>query len=268
MKLFVGILVTLDVANSMASMACIYQLLVDGWGNTATLELWAGWPAGMVDLTLAPIGSLVQIFFARRVHIISGQRWITFAIVFFAMISFCAGIGTGIAIMWVREFSQFGKIKAIATVWAISPVVADFIITVVMTYYLQRSKGEFAATNRLLDRIIQLTVQNCALTSACGIVSISLYYAFDKPYYFGETSLRTWAAPISANGLLVTLFLLPKFCLHSALSSLNSRKNLRSLANATERSLLESRVSGSDQPQRLEPLDFLPMNCTRNSNSN
>ncbi|KZP31931.1 hypothetical protein FIBSPDRAFT_706534, partial [Athelia psychrophila] len=176
LKLFVGVLVTLDAANSAASMAWIYQLLIDGWGNIAAFES-AGWPAGMLELTLAPIGGLVHLFFVRRIYIISGTRWITLVILFFSILAFCAGIGTGIATLWIGDFSQFGKLKSVATVWAITPVVADITITVVMTYYLHRSKGNFAATDRLLDRIMQLTVQNCALTSTCDIVSISLYYA-------------------------------------------------------------------------------------------
>lgn len=65
-----------------------------------------------------------------------------------------------------------------------------------------------------------------------------------------------WAALISANGNLATLFLAPKFCMNSLLSSLNSRKELRSLADITlelgESLPVGSRVCDSDQPQQSE----------------
>lgn len=132
----------------------IYQLLIDGWGNISVFES-AGWPVGVIDLTMPLIGGLVHLFFARRVYIISGQRWVTYTILGFSMLSFCGGIGTGIAAMWIKEFGKFGKFDSVSTIWAISSVVADITITVVMTYHLHRSKGSFAATDRLLDRIIQ-----------------------------------------------------------------------------------------------------------------
>ncbi|KZP24871.1 hypothetical protein FIBSPDRAFT_411830 [Athelia psychrophila] len=217
MKLFVGILVTLDVANSAAGMAWIYQMLVNGWGNSAAFES-DPLPFGMI-LTLPPIRCLSHFFFARRLHILSGKRCITLIIAFSSMLGFCGGIGTGIATVWIKDFSQFGKFQVVGIVGvvitAVCPVVADLTITVGMTYHLRRSKGNFEATDRLLDRVIQLTLQNCALTSSYEIVSLSLYYAFDKPYFFA------------------VFFLAPMFYLHCVLSSLNARKTLRALANAT-----------------------------------
>ncbi|KZP17747.1 hypothetical protein FIBSPDRAFT_893992 [Athelia psychrophila] len=228
-KLFVGILVTLDGASSAAGMAWIYQLLVAGRGNSAAFES-GGWPVGMISLILPPTRCLSDLFFARRLHILSGKRWITLIIAFFSMLGFCGGIGTGIAAVWIKDFSQFGKFKVVAAIGGACPVIADVTITVVITYYLHRSKGNFEVTDRLLDRVIQLAVQNCALTSSCEIVSLSLYYALDKPYFFGGTGSPTY---ISTNSILALLFLAPMFHVHSVLSSLNARKTLRSLANAT-----------------------------------
>ncbi|KZP31935.1 hypothetical protein FIBSPDRAFT_1037092 [Athelia psychrophila] len=252
MKLFVAILFALDAANSAASMAWIYKLFIDGWGNAASYET-AGWPVGVTALMLTCIACLAHLFFARRLHFIPVQRWITFLIVCFSIVTFIGGIGTGIAMLWIKDYGQFWRLKALVGVWAISAVFADIAIAVTTSYYLRRFKGNIKATDRLLDRIIQHTLQNSALTLTANCAALVMFCIARKPYYFALT------------------FLTPKLYLHSVLSSLNARKSLRYLANATvdlgEQSLTQSRVRGSDQSRRPEVLDLRQMNYMENSKS-
>lgn len=109
----------------------------------------------MINLIMPFIGGLVHRFFARRVHIFSGKRWITYIILGFPVLLFCGGIETGIVAMWIKEFSHFDKFASVSTIWAIPSLDVDIIITVVMSYHLRRSKGNFAVTDRFLDRIIR-----------------------------------------------------------------------------------------------------------------
>lgn len=57
--------------------------------------------------------------------------------------------------LWVREYTQFWRLKAAVGIWSISAVLADITITVTMSYYLRCFKGNVKATDRLLDRIIR-----------------------------------------------------------------------------------------------------------------
>lgn len=88
-------------------------------------------------------------------YIIVKQRWITLFICICSFATLLGGIGTGIAVLWVGDYNLFMRFKPIASVWGVSAIVADFTITVAMTYHLHRAKGGFAASDHLLDYVIQ-----------------------------------------------------------------------------------------------------------------
>ncbi|KZP12121.1 hypothetical protein FIBSPDRAFT_168833 [Athelia psychrophila] len=68
---------------------------------------------------------------------------------------------------------------------------ADITITVAMTYHLRRAKGTFQRTERLLDRIIILTLQNGSLTTLLALFNVCLYFAVKQPSWICETVPRT-----------------------------------------------------------------------------
>lgn len=98
---------------------------------------------------------MVQLFFAWRLNIISKQPLLTAFIATASLATFLGGVGTGIAVLWVKEYARLGQVKGIGLTWDFSTVIADMTITAGMTYYLRRHRGSFEITDRLLDRIIQ-----------------------------------------------------------------------------------------------------------------
>lgn len=153
----------------------MYQLFIDNRGDIIVFES-AGWLAGSVDIFMGLTQCTVQLFFAWRLHIfactvypeltqnasaslrdciISKQCWVTVFICIASFGTLCGGVGTGIAVMWVKEYSYFSRFKPIATTSGVSTLAADITITVAMTYHLHRAKGTFKRTDRLLDRVIQ-----------------------------------------------------------------------------------------------------------------
>lgn len=128
--------------------------MITGWGNDAPFEK-IGWSIGITAPSLACITCMAHLFFARRLHIIAKQRWLTCTIVLFSVVTFCAGIGAAIAMLWVEYFVQYWRLNAIVGIWAVSPVITDVIVTGAMTYYLRRYKGNFEATDHLLNHVIQ-----------------------------------------------------------------------------------------------------------------
>jgi len=247
-KLFVGILVTLDALSSVFMAAWMYQLFIDSRGNIAIFQT-AGWLAASSDIMAALIQSIVQLFFAWRLHIIGStlyptltqspqsvygwrdfivekQHWLTGFICICSFATLCGGVGTGIASLLVKEYSHFSPtVGPIGFIWGSSSIAADLIITVAMTYHLHRAKGTFESTDRLLDRIILLTVQNGSLTTLIALIDVCLYVAAKNPYWISGT------------------LLIPKLYSNSALSSLNARRYMRPPVNLVvelrERSLVE-----------------------------
>ncbi|KZP09379.1 hypothetical protein FIBSPDRAFT_963994 [Athelia psychrophila] len=131
---------------------------------------------------------MVELFFAWRLHILGNQRWLTLFIVACALLTFLGGIGTGIAVYWIGDFALFETIRPIAMIWLISAVVADITITVNLTYHLRRHRASFKATERLLDHITQVTIQNGLFTMLVTLADLILYLATPKPYHLVESN--------------------------------------------------------------------------------
>ncbi|KZP27535.1 hypothetical protein FIBSPDRAFT_1040088 [Athelia psychrophila] len=217
-KVFVGILFSLDSLSSALAMAWMYQLLIDNWGNIVAFES-GDWLLGSDPMVAGVVAFMVQLFFAWRIHIIAGQPLLTMGIVACSFATLCGGIGTGIAVLWVKNYALFASFRPIAIVWLISATVGDISITVALTYHLRRRKGTFAATDRMLDRIVQLTIQNGLLTALVSIVDMTLYLSTPIPYHIALS------------------FLMPKLYANTVLSSLNARRSLRPLGKITESGL-------------------------------
>ncbi|KZP30704.1 hypothetical protein FIBSPDRAFT_1037971 [Athelia psychrophila] len=214
-KAFVGILFLLDTLSSILAMAWMYQLLVDNWGNIVAFES-GDWLLAADPMVAGMVAFMVQLFFAWRIHIVAAKPLLTTGIVLCSFVTLCGGIGTGIAVLWVKSYALFASFQQIAVIWLISATVGDISITTALTYHLRRRKGAFEATDRLLDRIVQLTIQNGLLTSIVSIVDISLYLSTPKPYHIALS------------------FLMPKLYANTVLSSLNARRRLRPLGKITD----------------------------------
>lgn len=132
----------------------MYQLFVEGWGDPSYYTS-ASWLLASDPMVCGIVACMVQLFFAWRLHIISKKPLLTAFIVTASVATLAGGVGTGIAVLWVREYALLGRVKAIGCTWDFSAVIADVTITIGMTYYLRRHKGSFDSTDHLLDRIIQ-----------------------------------------------------------------------------------------------------------------
>lgn len=234
-KVFVGMVVFLDALSSAIAMAWMYQLFIDGWGD-ASYFTHANWLLASDPMICGILACMVQLFFAWRLHIIAKRPWLTAFIVLAATATFIGGVGTGIAVLVIKEYAQLGRARPIGCTWDFSAVIADMTITAGMTYYLRRYMGRFQDTDNLLDRIIQLTLQNGLLTSLATLVDIVLYLVSPKLYHIALT------------------FVMPKLYSNSVLSSLNARKTLRSTPDHTGELGVgsESRVFHSMQSNHRE----------------
>ncbi|KZP32623.1 hypothetical protein FIBSPDRAFT_1036754 [Athelia psychrophila] len=223
-NLFVGMLVILDVASSVITVAWIYRLFIEGHGDMAKLTKVNPLSAA-VSAVIGLTQCTVQLFFAWRLHIIGAtpyqsstfslrdfmitkQHWLTVFICICSLLTLVGYVGTGIAALLAKDYLHLASIAPIVLTSGFSTVVADVLITLAMTYHLHRAKGTFARTDRFLDCIIQLTLQNGSLTTLTAIIDIILYLSSPEPYFIAGT------------------LVLPKLYVNSALSSLNARGHL------------------------------------------
>ncbi|KAK0220863.1 hypothetical protein EDD85DRAFT_863736 [Armillaria nabsnona] len=204
LKGFVISLFALDVINSVFVMVWTYKMLIDNFMNPAAF-MTADWIVCTDPIISGFMASMVQGFFAWRIWVLTRNPLYFGFVVLCAIASTGGGLGTGIYAAIIGDLSEFRKIKAVALIWLISGALGDLAITLITTNYLRKARGTFPRTDRLLTKLIRLTMQNGLLTSLLAVVDFSLYLASNKPYYFGIA------------------FLIPKLYTNSALSSLNAR---------------------------------------------
>ncbi|KZP19019.1 hypothetical protein FIBSPDRAFT_828596 [Athelia psychrophila] len=213
LKWFVAVLFAWDLISSILAIAWMYELLIDNWGKIEAFT-HGDWLLAGDPIIIGIVAWMAQSFFAWRIYVITSSRWLTAFIATCAVTTGLAGIGTGIASLWVREYALFVNFNQIIVIFLVSAAVGDLGITVVVSYHLRRRRGSFEATDKILNSIIRLTVQNGFITALIAIVDLSVYFASPLPYHMGIS------------------FIMPKLYSNTVLSSLNARQHMRrDLAN-------------------------------------
>ncbi|KZP16461.1 hypothetical protein FIBSPDRAFT_1047540 [Athelia psychrophila] len=158
----------------------MYKLLINSWGDIAPF-LVVEWLFASQPMTSGVIQCLVQLFFVRRLHYIADQHWLPGFVLVCALLAVVGGVGGGLAGLLVKEYARASELEWVAAVWGVGSTVADISITVALTYHLRRARGNFVVTDRLLDRIIRLTLQDGFLMSFWALLSLCLWVFNRKP---------------------------------------------------------------------------------------
>ncbi|KAK0234134.1 hypothetical protein IW262DRAFT_134835 [Armillaria fumosa] len=243
-KVFVLVLFALDILNSVFVLAWVYKMLIDNFGNIEAF-MKADWTAATDPLLSCIMSGMVQFFFAWKIWVLTKNYFFILIIGICALASTAGGLATSIIAFRVWQTVDWPelrvKLDTPALIWLIPAAVCDLIIAIIITVYLQRAKGPFKRTNRILNRVIRLTMQNGLLTATIAVVDMVLILAIkDTPYY------------------LFVAFILPKLYTNSAMSSLNSRHVKHNDIEDDITSL--SMVSGfwGSSPGRASPLTARP----------
>ncbi|TFK47586.1 hypothetical protein OE88DRAFT_1738500 [Heliocybe sulcata] len=201
MKCYVAILFLADTVNSFFDCVWMYQSVIIHFGDAEFLSS-ANWIFAADPALTGIIAALVQMFFAWRIHILTGNRWLVGLVV---VAAFVGGVGTAVAIKFVPKFVEFQKFEPIVIVWLVSNAVCDVIITGVLTWHLRRHRTGFPATDDIVNKIIRLTVQTGMLTCIVALFDIAFFAADSSGLHLGFN------------------FPLSKLYTNSLMSTLNSR---------------------------------------------
>ncbi|KAH9933212.1 uncharacterized protein BXZ73DRAFT_46508 [Epithele typhae] len=205
MKAYVGLLFLCDTVNSAFDIAFLYIALINNFVSGPRLSFLSRDVHPSASSAQAIIGSLVQLFFAWRVKVLTNS---TLAVVFItacAIVSLLGGMGTAIATHMMPEFAQLRRFKVIVIIWLVSSAMADCLITFVLVRYLRGHKTGFGQTNDFLNKIIRITVQTGLITALCAIIDLVTFL-------------------LSSTGIHLTFNLaLSKLYTNSLMSTLNSR---------------------------------------------
>ncbi|KAL4253441.1 hypothetical protein ABKN59_002070 [Abortiporus biennis] len=227
-KTLVVVLFVADTINCVFDIAWIYNILINHFNDLDALAT-ADWVFATDPAMVGIIATIVQLFFAWRVKVLTKHNWVVLLIFLTSLCSMLGGIGTAIAISIVPEFIHFQKFEVIVIIWLIGAAICDSSITIALTLYLRKHKTGFQGTDTLLNKLIRLTVQNGAICAVWAIIDLIVYLA-------------------SPTGLhLAFNFPLAKLYTNSLMSTLNSR--------ASWNTRMDSASTRSGQNKNIQLLD-------------
>lgn len=135
------------------------------------------WPLLFEPGFTALSASIVQIFYAYRVYLISRRSWIlTSSIVVLTVATLGLSLYTTVYLLEHPHWSSLHQINMIAEVGAYVLVATDAIISGAMIFHLSKAKADLHDTNSILSRIITIIITSNTLTTAVVIASAVLVF--------------------------------------------------------------------------------------------
>jgi len=223
MKTLVLVIFVADTMNTVFDVVYVYDSLILHYDDPAAIAN-ANWVFATDPAMGSLIASMVQIFFAWRVKVITGNIWIMIVLLFGSIVSGLGGVATSIAIGIVPNFLEFQRFKAPVIVWLVSSALVDVTITGFLTWHLRKHRTGFTHTDDVLSKIIRLTVQTGLITSIWAVIDLAVFLA------------------VSTGVHLIFNFPLSKLYSNSLLSSLNARSGW-STASTSDGQVVNQRKS-------------------------
>ncbi|KAJ7611682.1 hypothetical protein FB45DRAFT_314326 [Roridomyces roridus] len=205
-KLLVLAIFILEFVQTFSNGRDMMRVFGIDWGNLEVLDEvgWAWFSTPVMGSIIASVG---QVFYARRLFIL-GQRhvWLPALVILVSAVQLGAGIWTGVNICRAGRFSllQEDNVAATAT-WLATTAICDLLIVAGTVFYLIGARTpEFRqTTNKVLMRIILMTVETGLLTAVFAIVDLYLFASYKNANY--HLALCIELSKIYSNSILLIL---------------------------------------------------------------
>ncbi|KAJ7779140.1 hypothetical protein B0H16DRAFT_1711494 [Mycena metata] len=186
LKSFLAFVFFANLLNTGFAVADLYLALVSHFvfatDPVIVVSSFATLPAADTDAAQGTVASSVQLFFAWRVHILTGKWYLGVSTGMLAI----GQLVCAMLMAWkCREFpawANFANFTGLIIAWMTTTILVDVTITVILVWYLfcgqfpmRAHKTGFQGTDQLVDRIIRLTVQTGLLTSVWALIDLVLF---------------------------------------------------------------------------------------------
>jgi len=218
LKGFVVLLFILDTLHTVLSTYSVYWYLILNFGNVANLDMnmWAMNTQADVN---ALIGFSVQLFYARRLYLMSRSVVVPVIIVMLGGICFVLGFVFTAKSFELKRYSRYSSLTWVICTGMGSAALADIAIAVAMCWYLHHKRTGFQRTDSIIMTLISHSIKSGLVTSILATGMLVCFLAL--------RSTLTWQ---------VLFWLMGKCYVNSFLSMLNNRDALRDWS-ANEQSL-------------------------------
>ncbi|KAI9465028.1 hypothetical protein BJY52DRAFT_757291 [Lactarius psammicola] len=167
LKFFVAFLTVMDALHTIMCSYAIYWYLVLNFGNLENLGS-SMWALNLQVIISIFIGSSVQLYYARRVYIVSQSIICPILIVVLLVIGSATGFFFIAKEFALKEFSRLRSLVWMTYVGLVTATLADILIATTLCWSLYRRRTGFARTDSIIMASMAYTINSGLLTSLLG----------------------------------------------------------------------------------------------------
>ncbi|EIM90730.1 uncharacterized protein STEHIDRAFT_117999 [Stereum hirsutum FP-91666 SS1] len=188
-----------------------WNLLCAGWGQEQAL-LSLGWEYSLVPMVSGIVSFWVQSFYARRIFVLSNgdRKWqvISILVVLVGATQGLAAFVGGIQIFFISTVEEIFHLYTTVCVWQSGSVTCDTLIAISMVYRLHDArkhafKSDNQSTDKLLSRLIALTVETGCLTAFAAVANLVFFLALDTTNLYAM--MGSIISKLYTNSLMASL---------------------------------------------------------------
>jgi len=152
------------------------------------------------------VAFIVHTFFAHRIWKISKNWWMPLIIIILSGLSCGFAFAAAVSVGHQQTFRYIRQLTP--SIWLGFGIGADFFVCATLVYYLLRSPTGFTLTDRIIIRLVRITVETAVVTIVTA--AVKLYLIFSR----------------KDNMHLLLCLLLSRLYSNAVLGTLNSRSSL------------------------------------------
>ncbi|KAI0687256.1 hypothetical protein C8Q76DRAFT_661365 [Earliella scabrosa] len=179
LKAFVAAIWILETVHTAFCIQIAYAYAIQGFGHYAYFET-INWGVGITVFTEVILSTLVQVFYVRRVWIMSGHAKILSGTI--ALFVVCrVGFGIGSTILsyhypdWV-EFRAHQSSMVTVSGGLGAAALVDVMVALTLSFYLMRGRSDLQKeSNSRINLIMLYAVNTGAITGTASVLSVILY---------------------------------------------------------------------------------------------
>lgn len=206
----------LDTFHTGSTIYLLWDLTVSNFGNPAIFTD-IPWPFSATPIFIVLASVPIQHFLAWRIKGLS-HSWALFCVIsVFSLAQGSCGFAGGVLATSLSDPADFNRLLGFADSWVSIAVFTDILITLLLLYFLRRSKTGFKKTDSIISRLIRTAIETSAVGAVFCVVDLIVFVTRTETnlhYFFALPQGR-----IYTNTLMMTL---------------NSRLSLRHEMNSTD----------------------------------
>ncbi|KAI9443468.1 hypothetical protein H4582DRAFT_1197393 [Lactarius indigo] len=177
LKSFIGFVAFLDTSHTVMCAYAIYWYLVLNFGNVESLED-SMWALNLQIILGIIVGCSVELYYARRVYVVSQSLICPILIVVLVVTSSAIGI-----FFTAKQFSLKQFTSAHSLVWSTYVVLGtvtlgDILVAASMCWSLYRRRTGFARTDSVLVTLMAYSINSGLLTGLLGLATTVSFIVF------------------------------------------------------------------------------------------